>query len=158
MFVGIRATDAVTNGIDTAGNSIDRARRGQRILAIGALGILLLVGGCTKVGPDFVKPDAPIAEQWTETGELQLIPTENDHEDWWEAFKDPVLNKLVNEAYNQNLTLQIAGLRIVEARAQLGIAVGTLYPQQQDINGSANYTSRSENARRRARVSFPRAP
>jgi len=145
MSMGIRAADAVTNGIDTAGNSIDRARRGQRILAIGALGILLLVGGCTKVGPDFVKPDAPIAEQWTETGELQLIPTENDHEDWWEAFKDPVLNKLVNEAYNQNLTLQIAGLRIVEARAQLGLAAGSAWPQQQQATLGAAYSKPSDN-------------
>ena len=145
MSVGIRATDAVTNAIDTAGNPNDRARRGQRVLAVGALGILVLVGGCTKVGPDFVKPDAPIAEQWTETGELQLIPTENDHEDWWEAFKDPVLNKLVNEAYNQNLTLQIAGLRIVEARAQLGLAAGSAWPQQQQATLGATYSKPSDN-------------
>ncbi|MDX2313624.1 MAG: efflux transporter outer membrane subunit [Gammaproteobacteria bacterium] len=145
MSVGIRAADAVTNAIDTAGSPIARARRGQRVLAIGALGILLLVGGCTKVGPDFVKPDAPIAEQWTETGELQLIPTENDHEDWWEAFKDPVLNKLVNEAYNQNLTLQIAGLRIVEARAQLGLAAGSAWPQQQQATLGATYSKPSDN-------------
>ena len=145
MSMGIRAADAVTNAIDTAGSPIARARRGQRILAIGALGILLLVGGCTKVGPDFVKPDAPIAEQWTETGELQLIPTENDHEDWWEAFKDPVLNKLVNEAYNQNLTLQIAGLRIVEARAQLGLAAGSAWPQQQQATLGAAYSKPSDN-------------
>jgi NodT family efflux transporter outer membrane factor (OMF) lipoprotein len=145
MSVGIRAADAVTNAIDTAGNPIDRAPRGQRILAVGALGILLLVGGCTKVGPDFVKPDAPIAEQWTETGGLQLIPTENDHDDWWEAFEDTVLNELVNEAYNQNLTLQIAGLRIVEARAQLGLAAGSAWPQQQQATLGATYSKPSDN-------------
>ena len=58
----------------------------RRSLVIGTLGALMLLAGCTKVGPDFVKPDAPIAEQWTETGELQLIPTQTDHADWWNAF------------------------------------------------------------------------
>jgi NodT family efflux transporter outer membrane factor (OMF) lipoprotein len=38
---------------------------------------------------------------------------------------------LVASAVHQNLSLQIAGLRIFEARAQLGIAVGKQYPQVQ---------------------------
>ena len=114
--------------------------------AAGALGILLLVAGCTKVGPDFVKPDAPIADNWTETGQLQLNATQIDHADWWGTFNDPTLDKLVNEAYNQNLTLQIAGLRILEARAQLGLAVGSAWPQQQQATLGATYNSPSDNA------------
>ncbi len=146
MSVGNHGANAVTDGIDSARSPIDPARRGQRTLAVVALGLLLLVGGCTKVGPDFVKPDAPIAEQWTETGELQLIPTQTDHADWWQAFQDPVLDKLVNEAYNQNLTLQIAGLRILEARAQLGLAVGSAWPQQQQTGLDITYSSPSDNS------------
>ena len=114
--------------------------------AVGALGILLLVAGCTKVGPDFVKPDAPIADGWTEAGELQLNATQIDHADWWETFNDPTLDKLVNEAYNQNLTLQIAGLRILEARAQLGLAVGSAWPQQQQATLDTLYNSPSDNS------------
>jgi outer membrane protein TolC len=102
-------------------------------------------GGCTKVGPDFVKPDAPIAKEWTEVGELQLNPTETDHASWWTAFNDPVLDQLIDEAYNQNLTLQIAGLRILEARAQLGLAVGSAWPQQQQLGLDVNYSSPSDN-------------
>ena len=146
MSVGSCAADAVPETTGVAGNPIDYARPGQRALAIGALGLALLVGGCTKVGPDFVKPDAPIAEQWTETGELQLVATQTDHADWWEAFNDPVLNKLVNDAYNQNLTLQIAGLRIIEARAQLGLAVGSAWPQQQQAGLDVAYTNPSDNS------------
>ena len=146
MSVGNQGANAVTDGIDSARRPFDLARRGQRTLAVVALGLLLLVGGCTKVGPDFVKPDAPIAEQWTETGELQLIPTQTDHADWWEAFQDPVLDKLVNEAYKQNLTLQIAGLRILEARAQLGLAVGSAWPQQQQAGLDITYSSPSDNS------------
>ncbi len=67
-------------------------------LAVGAMGILLLVAGCTKVGPDFVKPDASIADGWTEVGELQLNATQTDHADWWKGFDDTVLDRLIDEA------------------------------------------------------------
>jgi NodT family efflux transporter outer membrane factor (OMF) lipoprotein len=118
---------------------------GRRTLAVGTVGVLLLVAGCTKVGPDFVKPDAPIADGWTEVGELQLNATQTDHANWWEAFDDPVLDKVINEAYNQNLTLQVAGLRILEARAQLGLAIGSAWPQQQQAGLDVTYSSPSDN-------------
>jgi NodT family efflux transporter outer membrane factor (OMF) lipoprotein len=114
-------------------------------LVVAALGTLLLLGGCTKVGPDFVKPDAQVADQWSEAGELQLNATESDHADWWLGFNDAVLEKLVNEAYDQNLNLQIAGLRILEARAQLGLAIGSAWPQQQQATMDAIYSVPSDN-------------
>jgi len=75
---------------------------GQRRVGVvfAASCMLLFLAGCTKVGPDFVKPDAPIAEQWTETGQLQLTASETDHAKWWNSFNDPVLDKLIDEAYN----------------------------------------------------------
>jgi NodT family efflux transporter outer membrane factor (OMF) lipoprotein len=57
-----------------------------------------------------------------------------------------VLNALIDTAYNQNLPLQIAGLRIFEARAQLGIATGLQYPQTQLAGGSATANRLSENS------------
>ncbi len=87
----------------------------------------------------------PVADGWTEVGELQLTATQTDHADWWEAFDDPVLDKIINEAYNQNLTLQVAGLRILEARAQLGLALGSAWPQQQQATLGATYSSPSDN-------------
>jgi outer membrane protein TolC len=44
---------------------------------------------------------------------------------------------LVAEAQRQNIDVRIAGLRILEARAQLGIAGSTLYPQLQQLTGEA---------------------
>ena len=61
-------------------------------------------------------------------------------------FNDPVLNSLVETAYQQNLPLQIAGLRVLEARAQLGIAFGFQYPQLQQINADASANQLSKNA------------
>jgi NodT family efflux transporter outer membrane factor (OMF) lipoprotein len=66
--------------------------------------------------------------------------------EWWKIFNDPVLDTLIDKAYQQNLPLQIAGLRIFEARAQLGIAVGLQYPQTQTAGGSASAVGLSENS------------
>ncbi|MCG6878416.1 MAG: efflux transporter outer membrane subunit [Deltaproteobacteria bacterium] len=104
-------------------------------LSLSWVAIALFMGGCTMVGPDFVKPDAPLLEKWTETQVPGLSAGETDYSKWWCVFEDPVLDNLVEKAYEQNLSLQIAGIRIYEARAQLGIAIGTLYPQQQSVSG-----------------------
>jgi NodT family efflux transporter outer membrane factor (OMF) lipoprotein len=98
-----------------------------------------LLTGCKMVGPDFIKPDAPpVAEKWSESADSTIISDQGDVSNWWTIFNDPVLDKLVETAYQQNLPLQIAGIRILEARAQLGIAVGGMYPQQQQA--TANFT------------------
>ena len=47
-------------------------------------------------------------------------------------------------AYAQNLPLRIAGVRVFEARALLGIAVGEFYPQVQLGFGAATYNRLSE--------------
>ena len=53
-------------------DTIGGCSRVRRRILVGTLSTLLMLGGCTKVGPDFVKPDAPVADEWTEVGELQL--------------------------------------------------------------------------------------
>ena len=57
---------------------------------------------------------------------------------WWHTFNDPALDRLIEIAYQQNLPLQIAGLRILEARAQLGIAIGQQYPTNPGAIASAS--------------------
>jgi len=104
-------------------------------LRFALVAIVLFTSGCSLIGPDFVKPAAPVLEAWTETQTPGLHAGETDYSKWWRVFEDPVLDNLVEKAYQQNLSLQIAGIRIYEARAQLGIAIGTLYPQQQSVSG-----------------------
>ncbi len=104
-----------------------------------------LGAGCTMVGPDFVRPDADVAGEWQEAQSANLDTSTTDYEQWWTAFNDPVLDGLIEAAYRQNLPLQIAGLRILEARAQLGVAVGGLYPQSQTANAAGIYSRGSEN-------------
>jgi NodT family efflux transporter outer membrane factor (OMF) lipoprotein len=98
------------------------------------------------VGPDFVKPEAPVGREWLEAREASIKTEASDYKDWWTAFNDPVLNSLVETAYQQNLPLQISGIRIFQARAQLGVVVGDIFPQLQQARGGADYNRISENS------------
>ncbi len=106
---------------------------------------VLHLAACT-VGPDFEELDPEAAADWSqpETEGLQTTPAELVQ--WWQVFNDPVLSELVELAYQSNNGLQIAGLRILEAQAQLGIATGQLYPQTQVAAGSANRVSPASNS------------
>ncbi len=66
---------------------------------------------------------------------------------WWRSFHDPVLNRLVETAYARNLSLQIAGVRVLEARAKLNATVGNLFPQQQGAAGGLTYYNVGESSR-----------
>jgi NodT family efflux transporter outer membrane factor (OMF) lipoprotein len=101
--------------------------------------IAIAISGCIAVGPNFKQPSAPIAKQWKLTDDAAIKTSREEYRDWWTIFNDPALTRLVNLAYRQNLTLQIAGVRVLEARAQLGIAIGEFYPQQQAVSASVSY-------------------
>ena len=113
---------------------------------VGLVVMTLLVIGCTTVGPDYVRPSADVAGQWIEVADPRIKPEPADHREWWTVFNDPVLNVLVDTAYKQNLTLRSAGIRILEARAQLGISVGLQYPQQQTATYSFQRVKLSESS------------
>ena len=99
------------------------------------LGTLFFAQGCL-VGPDFKKPAVVVPENWGAKNDPRIATQTDIDADWWRAFGDPTLEQLVQMAYHQNLPLQVAGLRIVEARAQLGIAYGRLWPQVQEAFAS----------------------
>jgi NodT family efflux transporter outer membrane factor (OMF) lipoprotein len=102
------------------------------------LALPLCCAGCL-VGPDFSSPSAPVAEKWLEADNPSVDTRNQEYRGWWTAFHDPVLNRLIEIAYNQNLTLVDAGTRVLEARAQLGVAIGEFYPQLQQGSGSVTY-------------------
>ena len=112
----------------------------------GLVAVIFLITGCSMVGPDFVKPEAPVETAWLEARDPEIKTAPSDYKAWWSAFHDPVLDSLVEIAYQQNLPLQISGIRILQARAQLGVIVGNFYPQQQQGRGGAQYNRISENA------------
>lgn len=107
--------------------------------------VLLLVG-CAAVGPNFKEPVTPIAEGWLESDPRLLRTNSENYGEWWKSFSDPAFEALIQRAYRDNLSLEIAGLRVYEGRAQLGFAVGTLYPQVASARLSADTIELSENA------------
>ena len=102
-----------------------------------------------KVGPNYSRPPAYIAEQWIDASDRRVRSETDDISLWWTVFNDPVLNTLVQSTYQQNLTLREAGFRVLQARAQRGIAVGELFPQTQVANGGYTRTGVSVNVANR---------
>jgi hypothetical protein len=74
---------------------------------LGVPGILLTLIGCTALGPDFRQPEAGVEAQWLETTDSAIQTGNTGAADWWTVFNDPTLNTLVQQAYQQNLPLQV---------------------------------------------------
>jgi len=110
------------------------------------LGILLSlsVTGCTVVGPDYQPPVGPdFPEQWNATeAEAESIRAAG----WWTLFNDPVLSELIERGARQNLGVEAAGLRIVQARAALGISDALIFPQQQQVSGNLSKVYQNEHS------------
>jgi NodT family efflux transporter outer membrane factor (OMF) lipoprotein len=96
------------------------------------------LGACA-IGPDFEPPGVPWLDTWS-SDSLQSLEEEARLQDralldeWWRNFDDPVLEEMVEQALGLNLGVRTAGMRILEARAQLGIAGSGLYPQLQQVD------------------------
>jgi NodT family efflux transporter outer membrane factor (OMF) lipoprotein len=97
------------------------------------------------VGPEYQRPDPPLAPTWLEHADADVVTTDALPERWWHVLGDPVLDALIDRAYRQNLPLQAAGLRVVAAQARRGIAIGGLFPQTQEIDASYTRTRSSAN-------------
>jgi NodT family efflux transporter outer membrane factor (OMF) lipoprotein len=106
---------------------------------------VLLLSSCT-VGPDFARPAAETASQWQDAEDRRLKTASANDLDWWKTFNDPILNKLIERAYFENLNLRVAGIRVLEANAQLAMAVGNFYPQSQQFTGSLSKVQLSQRA------------
>lgn len=127
-----------------------------------AISLLLAAGtGCTsvgeylsnglKVGPNYRPPAAPVADEWIDSHD-PLVSTERpDYGRWWRVFHDPVLDRLISLAHEQNITLREAGLRISEAQAQRAFVAGDLFPQTQEVFGEYTRLQRSTQT-----ATFPR--
>ncbi len=127
----------------------------RSLFRTGYLATILLTSGCVftgpmewignglKVGPNYARPPAPLAEDWIEAKNPNV---QNRHvQEWWSVFNDPALNSLIATAYEQNLSLRAAGTRVLQARAAQAIAVGNIFPQTQQATGDYSRTGLSHN-------------
>jgi multidrug efflux system outer membrane protein len=88
------------------------------------------VCGCA-VGPNYKKPkvDAPAVYRGLTPEEVAKAVTKSFAEQkWWDVFQDEQLKELIKTALQQNYDLRRAGVRILEARATLGITRADQFP------------------------------
>jgi NodT family efflux transporter outer membrane factor (OMF) lipoprotein len=98
-----------------------------------------------KVGPNYHQPPVPLPPKWVEEGNPRVRLGEPNLAAWWDIFNDPVLSKLINEAFSQNLTVREAGLNILQAQIQRNAALTELLPQAQTLALSYSHGQVSRN-------------
>lgn len=118
----------------------------------------MLLTGCAS-GPDFRPPQPDTPAQWNALDDAQpragsardghappsrLVREPFDGRQWWSVFHDPVLDGLIGDAEQQNLTLRIAANRIRQARIQRAAAASGLLPSV-SANAAGARTKFSEN-------------
>lgn len=100
--------------------------------ASAAATLAVLLAGCT-VGPDYVRPDLKPATGWRTPAESA---TSLGEVGWWQVFGDDTLQGLIRTALAENNDVRLAVARVLEARAQAGIARADRFPR---LDGNASY-------------------
>jgi NodT family efflux transporter outer membrane factor (OMF) lipoprotein len=106
-----------------------------------ALAFSALLNGCA-MGPDFKKPEAPLATGYApqplpqetavgsgQAGELQKYnATAAIPYDWWTMFHSPQINSLIERAFKNNPTIQSAQAALRQSQQNVIAQEGFFYP------------------------------
>lgn len=113
------------------------------VLTIVATAVIVpwLVSGCL-VGPDYERPEVKTPEQFRSQAATAPKALPTDHSSladlqWWQIFQDKQLQALVKIALEENKDLQLAVLRVDEAKSELGITRSTMMPSV-NVGGNAS--------------------
>ena len=88
--------------------------------------LLLLVAGCTTVGPDYKRPEMSLPGEFPTKGPETGASVAAD---WWTLYGDTTLNELVASAHAKNADLRIAAAQVLEAEAVMRQARAALFPE-----------------------------
>jgi len=115
------------------------AKAGAR-LGFGIFGaaIVVLCAGCA-VGPDFVRPAAPVADSYTAGGTTssqmeadgrsqQFEPGAQVASEWWKLFKSDALDGAMQQALENNASLESAQASLRQSQQSLRAGYGVFYP------------------------------
>ena len=97
----------------------------HRTRIIVAIVAAALLGGCA-LGPNYKRP--AVANPETFRGQATAEAASFADAPWWEAFQDPTLKALIEEALRNNYDAAIAAARVQEARANVSVARSALFP------------------------------
>jgi NodT family efflux transporter outer membrane factor (OMF) lipoprotein len=104
----------------------------------------LLLSGCLTVGPDYIRPETPVPQNWHTKPAGEDVDGEQAALDaWWLGFSDTMLSSLLKRAKNNNWDLKKAEARIREARARRGVAISGFFPAA-NASGSASWSWTSD--------------
>jgi multidrug efflux system outer membrane protein len=79
------------------------------------LAVAAVLSGCA-VGPNYVRPKTPVAEQFA-GAEPDVYTNQQTQVEFWKQFGDPTLDQLVSDSLSANYDLRIAVARLVQSRA-----------------------------------------
>jgi multidrug efflux system outer membrane protein len=94
------------------------------------IGVAIVSTGCI-VGPRYKKPAADVPGSYRGLAPDEAIKPDSvslGDQKWWEVFQDEQLRFLIRTALQQNYDVRIAGARILQAQAQLGITRADQFP------------------------------
>ena len=74
--------DAVTDQTKTGCSA--RSVKPYRHWRLVWVAMVMIMSGCSMVGPDFVKPEAPLQDDWTEVQAPGLRAGQTDYSNWWQ--------------------------------------------------------------------------
>jgi NodT family efflux transporter outer membrane factor (OMF) lipoprotein len=96
-----------------------------------------------KVGPEYCVPKTEVADDWLDSENPTIQRDSGNIARWWQIFNDPTLDRLVELANEQNITLREAYYRVSEAEAQRRVVAGWIFPQSQSLSGDYTRIQRS---------------
>jgi outer membrane protein, multidrug efflux system len=115
----------------------------RRVAQTAIAGLLILMMAACNVGPNYKRPATSTPQSFRGALAPEVAApaqTESSLGDqrWSAVFQDPVLQRLVAEALENNLDLRVAAQRVLEAQAQAGI---TRSQQLPSVNAGASYSA-----------------
>ncbi|OGW37030.1 MAG: RND transporter [Nitrospirae bacterium GWC2_56_14] len=105
-----------------------------------------LLTGCATVGPDYIRPEIPMPQKWSDKSSVSTPAEPRDSRalaTWWATLNDPKLSELIDHAVNNNPDLKKAQAAVREARALRGVSAADQYPSL-DATASASRLRSSE--------------
>jgi NodT family efflux transporter outer membrane factor (OMF) lipoprotein len=83
----------------------------------------LALGACA-VGPDYRPPAVSVAatQPFKEATSTDATSTAPASSTWWELYSDPVLSRLIDDAFRHNTDIRVAAANLRRARAELSEA------------------------------------
>lgn len=103
--------------------------RRSALSRLSAISFLILVSGCA-VGPDYVRPTIDTPAAFKEQGPWKTAEPgqiDNNHR-WWEAYRDPILNDLMDKAAAANQNIRFAEAQYRQAQAAAQAARASFWP------------------------------